>query len=98
MDEIREKIAEYNEEALLADGFDEAIIGIVSQGGTSNFLILYDSERCIEVIIEQLKADEVEPEEGYSLRTMAIEHFDFNVSGSYMGENTPVFLTRLDEF
>ena len=29
--DIREQIVEYNEEALLADGFDDAIIGIAER-------------------------------------------------------------------
>jgi hypothetical protein len=26
----------------------------------------------------------------------AIEHFDYNVTGAYMGDNTPVFIERLE--
>lgn len=93
---MNERIAEYNEEALTADGFDDAIIGIVNQGGTSKFLVLYDSEKCIEIIMEQMKKDEEKPGEGCDLYTMAVEHFEYNVSGGYVGENTPMFLTKLD--
>ena len=40
---------------------------------------------------DQTEAQDVDEDE--DLYTMAVEHFDFNVAGSYVGEYTPVFLT-----
>ena len=97
MNNIKEKISEYNENALLADGFDDAIMGIVNQSGTGKYLVLYDSDKCIEIIVNQLKKDGVEPSESYDLHIIAVEHFEFNVSGGYVGENSPMFFTRLGE-
>lgn len=93
MSDIKEIISEYNEKALIADGFDGAIIGLVNQGGTSNFLVLYDSEKCIEILAKQF--EEAEPGDT-DFHTMAVEYFEYNVSGGYVGENTPMFLTRLE--
>ncbi len=97
MSDIQETISEYNEEALVADGFDEAIIGMVSQGGTNNYLVLYDSEKCIGILARQFE-EEAELGDDSDFYTMAVEYFEYNVSGGYVGESTPMFLTRLDEF
>ena len=79
---IREEIAERNEDALVADGFDEAIIGI----GGRNSVVIYDTNKCIDILIEQ----------GMDI-CEAVEYFDFNVEGSYVGEFTPIFITILGE-
>ena len=89
---IRDWIADYNEEALLADGFDDAIIGMCESFG-NNIVVAYDKERCIEILMDEFAQDINEDEDDEDLYTMAVEHFDFNVAGSYVGENTPVFLT-----
>ena len=70
-------------EILLADGFDEAFIGIGQQ--FSKFMAVYDKSKSIEILTDQGMSDEE-----------AIEHFDYNVTGAYMGDNTPVFIERLE--
>jgi hypothetical protein len=82
----REELAEANEEMLFADGFDEALIGFVERAGSS-VLALYDTDKCIQILMER---DGMTDEE-------ATEFFYFNVAGSYMGENTPVFGTLVEE-
>ena len=88
---IREWVADYNEEALLADGFDNAIIGMCEQFGHAP-VVAYDRDRCIEILIDEF-AQDINEEDDEDVFTMAVEYFDFNVAGSYVGENTPVFLT-----
>lgn len=75
---IREKLAEYDEEILCADGFDEAIVGVVHVG--SNSIALYDIEKCIEILMR----DDMTYED-------AVDYFYYNVLGSYVGEKTPAF-------
>ena len=75
-------LQEANEEALTADGFEQALIGYVERFG-QNALALYDYERCIEILMERDGMD----------REGAEEFFDFNVIGSWVGENTPAFAT-----
>lgn len=75
-------IQESNPQALKADGFDEAIIGVASRCG-SNDLIAYDSSKCLTILMER---DGMDYEE-------ALEFFEYNVIGAYMGENTPIFIT-----
>ena len=77
--EIRELLNETSPETLLADGFDEALIGIVRQ--FTKTLALYDYNQCVEILIRR---DEMTHEE-------AIEFMEFNVLGAWVGEHTPVF-------
>ena len=71
-------IAEYNQESLLADGFDDAIIGIVDSF-SDNPVVLYDKDKCIDILCKDMSREE------------AIEYFNFNIMGAYMGDNTPKF-------
>jgi len=81
---IKERIAEMNDEALLIDDHDNAIIGMASRcGGPS--VVLYDPD----IIIDNLHARGMSQEE-------AQEFFEFNIEGAYMGEHTPMFLTKFE--
>ena len=71
---------EFESEALLADGFEEALIGIGIQ--FNNEVAVYDYEKCVKVLMERDKMKLGE----------AIEYMDYNVLGAYVGENTPVFI------
>ena len=93
---IREWIAEHNEEAMMADGFEDAIIGICGRFG-ANPVVAYDRDKCIEILAKDMAEDSDDPsetaitdEEAYA---DAEEYFEFNVAGAYVGENTPVFVT-----
>jgi hypothetical protein len=78
--EILEYVENYNpEEAVfLADGFDEAFLGIGQQ--FNRFFAVYDRFKCIQILSKDMTLEEAE------------EYFDFNVVGAYVGENTPVFV------
>ena len=78
-------ISEENPEALLADGFDDAIIGIARR---FNFppLVAYDYGKCIEILMKDGMTEED-----------AVEYFEFNTLGAWMGEGTPIFIERIDE-
>tara|TARA_R100000541_G_scaffold6840_3_gene14413 strand:+ start:529 stop:786 length:258 start_codon:yes stop_codon:yes gene_type:complete len=68
-------------ECLLADGFDSALIGITDG---LNSVAVYDSNLCIQVLIKE-GMKEID----------AIEHFYSNVLGSYVGDKTPIFIKQL---
>lgn len=72
------KITEnYPEETFLrANCFDDAIIGVDEK----SMKLIYSVKKCIEI----LKEHEMNTEE-------ALEFFEFNVSGSYMGAKTPIW-------
>tara|TARA_Y100000593_G_scaffold81196_1_gene151846 strand:- start:1334 stop:1645 length:312 start_codon:yes stop_codon:yes gene_type:complete len=82
---IRQLVEEIaSEKTLFADGLDDAIIGVVERSGFNETIILYDTNK----IIELLEADGMSNEE-------ATEYFQYNILGSYMGEGTPAFATLL---
>lgn len=72
-----------DDELLFADGLDGAIIGTVSiwAGGSRQRVVLYDYEKCVEILCEgdPDRREEVE------------EHLDFNTLGSYVGDKTPAY-------
>ena len=76
-----DEIAEINPEAMMADGFDDAILGMCIQFGTEP-IVAYDYEKCLNILMER---------DGIN-RTDAIDFMEFNVIGSYVGLHTPVFI------
>ncbi len=72
-------------EELYADGFDDAIIGIGRQFNKT--IVVYDESKCLDILI---KRDGMTEEE-------AIEFFEFNVVGAYVGEHTPIYV-RLSSY
>ena len=78
----REEIEEINPEALLCDGFDEAIIGMAERINLGP-VVAYSVEKIIEILMSR---DEMSYEDAY-------EYYNFNIVGAWMGDNTPVFIT-----
>jgi len=76
----------YADEILLADGFEDAFMGIVESFG-SKPKALYNSEKCIDILMsrDRMKYDE------------ALEYFTFNVEQAYVGEYTPAFFDPVYE-
>lgn len=79
-----DKIIEHfpDELFLKADGFDEAIIGVDIQ----TMRLIYSVTKCISILCLD---EDMEVED-------AIEHFEYNVRGSYVGEKTPIWCDELD--
>jgi hypothetical protein len=75
-----EDILEYypDETFLKADGLDSAVIGV--EIGEPMRLI-YSVTKIIEILMND---DEMSMED-------ALEHFEFNIRGSYVGEQTPIW-------
>jgi hypothetical protein len=65
---------------LLADGLEEAFIGICQQFNT--YFAVYDRQKCIEIFMTRDGMSEDEAE----------EFFEFNVVGAYVGPQTPAFI------
>jgi hypothetical protein len=84
---INECYPDHKDDILLADGFDKAFLGI-AESFNGNPVAVYCTDKCIRIIIQNISQSD-DPE------TEAIEHFDYNVKGSYVGEYTPIFLNRL---
>ena len=80
IDRITETFPE--DDFLKADGFDEAIIGV----DTTSMRLIYSVNRCISILCL---------DEGMEVED-AIEHFEYNVRGSYVGEKTPIWCDELN--
>ena len=76
-EDLMEILAE--EECLTADGFDDALVGCTYG---ANVVAVYDIDRVIEILVEV----------GMDYND-AVEHADFNIVGSYVGEKTPIFMS-----
>lgn len=79
----KEDIAEINPEALLCDGFDDAIIGIAERINLGP-VVAYSVEEMIRILMER---DNMSYED-------AFEYFSFNILGAWVGEYTPIFITK----
>lgn len=84
MTDPRTWMALVNEDALMADGFEDAFVGFAERC-SQPLLAVYDYEKCIEILMA-----------GGMDHGEAEEYFEFNVTGAWVGENTPLFLTRFD--
>lgn len=62
---------------LMADGFDEAIIGIATDFTEPR--LIYSVSKCLEILEEQMSEED------------AMEYFTYNVCGGYVGPLTPIF-------
>lgn len=82
---VREMISELDHEVLVADGFDDALIGLAERAGAPD-VAAYDASKCLDILVAQGMSE-----------SEAAEHLDFNVFGSWVGERTPVFIHRLAE-
>lgn len=83
--EKKEHITCIDESILLADGFEDALVGYGEQFNKT--FAVYDRSKCIQILIDR---DKMTFEE-------AVEYFDFNVTGAYVGEHTPAFVTFFED-
>ena len=82
MNEKRLALSEVDPEILLFDGFDDALIGYTDSWGSENsrsMRAVYSYEKCLTVLMN----------DGLSYES-AVEHFEFNTLGAYVGPRTPV--------
>ena len=63
--------------------FNSCIIGVVERINLT--CLCYDVDKIIFALMH-------DPESSFSNHDEAREHFEFNIQGSFMGENSPVFL------
>ena len=79
------QLAAMEDDVLLADGLDDAFLGVAHRGGGPPVAV-YDYAACVAV----LQRDQGWDEEG------AEEWMAFNVAGAYVGPQTPFFLRRAE--
>jgi hypothetical protein len=67
-----------NDEILLADGFDEAVVGIEP----TTLRIIYSIPKMVGILVEK---DGMSDED-------AIEYLEYNTFSAYVGEQTPIYI------
>lgn len=76
---------------LSPDGFEDALIGVARPWQADQQIVgIYSIQKCIQILIDRDGMDY----EG------AVEFFEFNVVGAYVGKQTPIFVdtdTHLEE-
>lgn len=60
---------------MVADGYDKAVIGVDEK----SLRLIYSVSKCLSILEETMTPEE------------ANEWFNYNVEGSYMGEQTPIW-------
>jgi hypothetical protein len=83
----REKVEDHlgpDSLAMLMDGYDDCIAGVLERYGMDQ-IIVYDKEKIIKRHMDDgMTCDE------------AIEYFEFNQLGAWVGDGTPAFITTTD--
>jgi len=67
---------------LLADGFEQAFLG-VGCAYTGKNVAIYDRAKCIRILEQDMSNSEAE------------EYFGFNVECAYVGDYTPIFMHKV---
>jgi len=71
----------YDEGRIQYDEFREALIGVGERAGGLKINI-YDKQVVLDILMRYMDEDD------------AVEHYYYNVLGSYLGDSTPIFLDR----
>ena len=74
-EEAEDILVNSNPEALFLDGFDDAIIGVEENTGK----LIYSMSKCLDILRQDMTEED------------ALEHFYYNVHGSYVGDQTPIW-------
>lgn len=75
---------EQAKEILFADGLEDALIGVTTSWDSSGerpIRAVYDGPKVIAILVQR----DMNEEE-------AMEYFEFNIAGAYVGKNTPIFV------
>jgi len=83
---LKENYESEIDKILLADGFEDAFIGVVESFGQKP-RACYDSEKCLDILVER---------DGMTLDE-ALEYMNVNVTQAYVGEYTPAFMFLFDK-
>ena len=59
--------------------FDSAVLGTSQRIGMEDCFV-YDVNEVLLILMQDMSEED------------ALEHFDYNIAGSYVGETTPIFL------
>ena len=68
----------------LADGFEDAFVGTTISAFGRKQVAIYDYDKCILILMH----------DNHMTEDDAIEYFDYNVMGSWIGEDTPIYINQ----
>ncbi len=81
--DIREKISDqFGEDLMVLDGYDDCIIGVCERFGMDD-VVLYDKEKIIQKLMKDMGNED------------AMEYFEYNIIGFFVGAKTPAFFERI---
>lgn len=89
-----------NPDVIIFEEFKDAIIGYCERINLGP-VITYDKDKIIEILASEMIVDENDLEEGQTIEDkkyeLAVEYFDFNIIGGWLGEYTPIFITKFEQ-
>jgi hypothetical protein len=68
----------------VADGFDDAFVGTTISAFDRKQVAVYDYDKCILILMH----------DNHMTEDDAIEYFNYNVIGSWIGEETPIYINQ----
>lgn len=83
---LRETLADLDDEILIAEGFDEALLGYASRGVGEPFVAVYDRDKCVQLLSER---------EGVTIEDAEVFFSSF-VENSWVGDRTPLYVQKLE--
>lgn len=78
-----QKIRELDPEIIIADGFDDCLIGITVVDG--EWVALYNAFSIVSKLAQEMDWDE------------ALDYFEYNILGAYVGPKTPEYVWVEDD-
>ena len=80
-DKVRNWVRDNDEEAMFADGLDDAIIAISRDSLTGKYRVVYDVARIVQVLVNDQGMDE----------DKAYAHMERKIINAYVGDMTPIW-------
>jgi hypothetical protein len=80
---IKEGLAKIFPDLLYADGYDDCITGVTLRAGVP--VVTYRSEKVIAKLAKDMPYED------------AVEFFEYNIEGAYLGVRTPIFMSMDEE-
>ena len=76
-----EELKDIHPDLLYMEEFEEALMGIVERVGVA--AVCYNTGKIIEILMRDMPYHE------------AVEHFEYNIAGAYVGEHTPFYFSKI---
>lgn len=81
------ELSEHNENAILLDDLEDALIGMATNKVCGECVAVYDFDRIVEILMSRDQMSYMD----------AVDYVSFNVEGAYFGEHTPLILHRFSD-